>query len=148
MRPEVPEIATTSGMCNCADSDRDCHLFRMKTLIGLIATAACLACAANISPSPGTSAPPVGKIHKLELTPQTVAWGWYDAAGKPVLTIHSGDEIDVRTASTCNPTSLVRAGLDSTELDPEMQKVYAARRDSVIRSGPGGHILTGPVYVE
>ena len=120
----------------------------MKRLICFIATAAGLACAANTSTSSSTSAPPVGKVHKLELTPKTVAWGWYDATGAPVLTINSGDEIDVRTASTCNPTSLVRAGLDSSELDPEMQKIYAARRDSLIRSGPGGHILTGPVYVE
>jgi acetamidase/formamidase len=121
----------------------------MKKLIGFICLASCVSCAANTSVSASTSAsaPRVGKVHKLELTPQTVAWGWYDAAGKPVLTIDSGDEIDVRTASTCSPTSLVRAGLDSSELDPEMQKIYAARRDSVIRSGPGGHILTGPVYV-
>jgi acetamidase/formamidase len=91
---------------------------------------------------------PAGQLHHLELTPQTVAWGWYDAAGKPVLTIKSGDELDVRTASTCSPTSLVRAGLDSAELEPEVMRIYAARRDSTIRSGPGGHILTGPVYIE
>ena len=114
----------------------------------LLAIVACIGCAAT-TPAPGTaSAPPTGKVHKLELTPKTVAWGWYDAAGEPVLTIDSGDEIDVRTASTCNPASLVRAGLDSAELDPEMQKIYAARRDSLIRSGPGGHILTGPVFVQ
>jgi acetamidase/formamidase len=115
-----------------------------------------VACSANRNPvasGPRATtttwpAPTPGKVHRLELTPETVAWGWYDAAGKPVLTIASGDEIDVRTASTCSPTSLVRAGLDSTELDPEMQRIYAARRDSVIRSGPGGHILTGPVFVE
>jgi acetamidase/formamidase len=120
----------------------------MKKLMGFIGTAACVACATGTSANPGVSAPPGGKVHKLELTPQTVAWGWYDAAAKPVLTINSGDVIDVRTASTCNPTSLVRAGLDSSELDPDMQKIYSARRDSIIRSGPGGHILTGPVYVE
>src|SRR4051812_11698087 len=102
----------------------------------------------SVGPAPASRASSAARVHKLELTPQTVAWGWYDAAGVPVLTINSGDELDVRTASTCNPTSLVRAGLDSAELDPEMQKVYAARRDSVIRSGPGGHILTGPVYVQ
>lgn len=114
------------------------------------------ACTANPNPvvsgarttTTNWPAPTAGKVHRLELTPETVAWGWYDAAGKPVLTIASGDEIDVRTASTCNPTSLVRAGLDSAELDPAMQRIYAARRDSVIRSGPGGHILTGPVFVE
>jgi acetamidase/formamidase len=118
----------------------------MTKLTPLIAALLCAACASN-SPSP-TPAPFAGKVHKLELTPKTVAWGWYDAAGEPVLTIDSGDELDVRTASTCSPTSLVRAGLDSAELDPEMQKIYAARRDSLIRSGPGGHILTGPVYVQ
>src|SRR6185503_14668190 len=121
---------------------------RMKKLIGFIGAVACTSCSANPSVQSAAPSVAVGKIHKLELTPQTVAWGWYDAAGQPVLTINSGDELDVRTASTCNPTSLVRAGLDSSELDPEMQKIYAARRDSVIRSGPGGHILTGPVYVE
>jgi acetamidase/formamidase len=126
----------------------------MKKPIAFVAAAAAagaLACAAGTTattrgaPAP---APVTGTVHKLELTPQTVAWGWYDAAGKPVLTVNSGDVIDVRTASTCSPTSLLRAGLDSSELDPEMQKLYAARRDSLIRSGPGGHILTGPVYVE
>jgi acetamidase/formamidase len=120
----------------------------MKILSGSITVLMCVACATNTPVSTTPSAPPVGTVHKLELTPKTVAWGWYDAAGTPVLTINSGDEIDVRTASTCSPTSLIRAGLDSAELDPEMQKLYAARRDSLIRSGPGGHILTGPVYVQ
>jgi acetamidase/formamidase len=122
----------------------------MKKTLAVLATltvAACAPGAGRTAPTTQWPAPAAGKVHKLELTPQTVAWGWYDAAGAPVLTIDSGDEIDVRTASTCNPTSLVRAGLDSSELDPDMQKIYAARRDSVIRSGPGGHILTGPVYV-
>jgi acetamidase/formamidase len=122
----------------------------MTKLTSLIVLVACLACATNAqtASTAAATAPSSGKVHKLELTPKTVAWGWYDAAGEPVLTIDSGDELDVRTASTCNPASLVRAGLDSAELDPEMQKIYAARRDSVIRSGPGGHILTGPVFVQ
>jgi acetamidase/formamidase len=90
--------------------------------------------------------PAAGKLHRLDLTPQTVAWGWYDAAGKPVMTIASGDEIDVSTASTCSPTSLIRAGLDSNEVEPAVKRIYAAR--SEIKPGPGGHILTGPVYVE
>jgi acetamidase/formamidase len=125
----------------------------MRKLPFVFVVAICAACAANtvVGTSPQRTdwpAPAPGRVHRLDLTPQTVAWGWYDAAGAPVLTIASGDEIEVRTASTCNPTSLIRAGLDSAELDPEMQKIYAARRDSVIRSGPGGHILTGPVFVE
>src|SRR3982750_2284150 len=59
------------------------------------------------------SSPPAGRSHQLMPTPKTVAWGWYDAAGEPVLRVASGDEITVRALSTCSPQSLVRAGLDS-----------------------------------
>jgi acetamidase/formamidase len=93
-------------------------------------------------------APAPGKLHHLEPTPETVAWGWYDAAGKPVLTIASGDELDVGTLSTCNPTTLVRNGLDSSEVEASVKKIYAARTAGTLKSGPGGHILTGPVFVE
>jgi acetamidase/formamidase len=92
-------------------------------------------------------APGPGKLYHLDPTPQTVAWGWYDAAGKPVLTIDSGDELDVGTLSTCSPTSLLRSGLDSSELESSVKAIYAARTAGQIKSGPGGHILTGPVYV-
>ena len=90
-------------------------------------------------------APAIGHQYTLGPTPTTVAWGWYDAAGAPVLTVNSGDEVVVRALSTCNPTSLIRAGLDSNRIEPEAKAVYAAR--DKIKRGPGGHILTGPIYV-
>ena len=34
------------------------------------------------------------QIHQLIATPETVAWGYYDAASKPVLTIDSGDIVE------------------------------------------------------
>jgi acetamidase/formamidase len=92
------------------------------------------------------STPVAGRVHTLMPTPKTVAWGWYDAAGTPVLHVNSGDDVIVRALSTCNPTSLVRAGLDSNRVEQEAKAIYAAR-DSIKR-GPGGHILTGPIYVE
>lgn len=92
------------------------------------------------------STPAVGATHSLMPTPTTVAWGWYDAAGAPVLRVHSGDDVIVRALSTCNPTSLVRAGLDSNRVEKEAKDIYAAR--AAIKPGPGGHILTGPIYVE
>ena len=93
-------------------------------------------------------APPSGKLYRLDPSPETVAWGWYDAAGKPVLTITSGDELDVGTVSTCNPATLTRNGVDSSELETSVKRIYAARTAGTLKSGPGGHILTGPVYVE
>lgn len=92
------------------------------------------------------SAPVPATVHTLMPTPQTVAWGWYDAAGTPVLHVKSGDDVIVRALSTCSPTSLIRAGLDSNRIEKEARAIYAAR--SSIKPGPGGHILTGPIYVE
>jgi acetamidase/formamidase len=92
------------------------------------------------------SSPPSGRSHQLMPTPKTVAWGWYDAAGEPVLRVASGDEITVRALSTCSPQSLVRAGLDSSRVEQLAKDIYAARAS--MKTGPGGHILTGPIYIE
>ena len=84
--------------------------------------------------------------HRLEATPSTVAYGWYDAAAQPVLTIKSGDIIDVDTLLTNTPAGLQRAGVR----DEQIQASLKAITDQVPREkrGPGGHILTGPVFVE
>src|SRR5215468_982756 len=92
------------------------------------------------------SAPRPGRSHTLMPTPKTVAWGWYDAAGEPVLHVASGDEVVLRALSTCAPASLVRAGLDSSRVEQLAKDIYAARAS--MKTGPGGHILTGPIYVE
>jgi acetamidase/formamidase len=92
------------------------------------------------------STPVAGKVHTLMPTPTTVAWGWYDAAGVPVLRVNSGDEVVVRALSTCSPQSLVRSGLDSNRVEKLAKDIYAARAS--MKTGPGGHILTGPIYVE
>jgi len=101
---------------------------------------------ADAAPRTDWPAPAAGKLHSLMPTPKTVAWGWYDAAGAPVLRVNSCDEVVVRALSTCSPTSLVRAGLDSNRIEQLAKDVYAARE--AIKPGPGGHILTGPIFVE
>src|SRR3954468_17240322 len=90
--------------------------------------------------------PPIGRTFTLLPTPRTVAWGWYDAAGEPVVHVSSGDEVIVRALSTCSPQSLVRAGLDSTRVEQLAKDIYAARAS--MKTGPGGHVLTGPIFVE
>lgn len=91
-------------------------------------------------------APAPGRMFTLMPTPKTVAWGWYDAAGEPVLRVASGDELTVRALSTCAPGSLVRAGLDTARVEQLANDIYAAR--PTMKTGPGGHILTGPIFVE
>ena len=76
-------------------------------------------------------------------SPATVAWGYYDAAAKPVLRINSGDVIVVGTLITSSPKRLEGAGVPASDVERSLRNIY----DSVTNKGPGGHILSGPVYV-
>jgi acetamidase/formamidase len=86
--------------------------------------------------------------HRLEATPQTVAYGWYDAAGTPVLRIASGDILDVDTLLTNTPVGLQRAGVSEDRIQPSLKAIVEAYPQGHPKRGPGGHILTGPVFVE
>jgi acetamidase/formamidase len=77
-------------------------------------------------------------------TPTTVAWGYYDAAAKPVLRIRSGDELIVGTLITSTPTRLEGAGVKPEDVEQALRDITT----TVTNKGPGGHILTGPIYVD
>lgn len=78
-------------------------------------------------------------------TPTTVAWGYYSARAKPVLTVKSGDTVRIQTASSCPPPErLEQAGVRPADIPQFVRDIYAKVTDK----GPGGHILTGPVAIE
>lgn len=84
--------------------------------------------------------------HTLQATPSTVAWGYYSAKAKPVLTVQSGDTVVMQTASTCGPPQRLEAeGVKAADIPQWLGPLY----DGVPQDqrGPGGHILTGPVAV-
>src|SRR5215471_16064914 len=84
--------------------------------------------------------------YQLKVSPSTVAWGYYWSAAKPVLTIKSGDTVEIQTLTTASPTSLANNGVKPEDIEPELKAIY----DQVKREdrGPGGHILTGPIFIE
>jgi acetamidase/formamidase len=84
------------------------------------------------------------RTHRLEATPQTVAYGYYWSEAKPVLRIASGDIVDVDTLLTNTPARLERAGVKPDDVQASLRAIV----DGVTDKGPGGHILTGPVFVE
>jgi len=86
------------------------------------------------------------QTHRLEATPDTVAYGYYWAEAKPALRIASGDIIDVDTLLTNNPAGLARAGVPDNKIQDSLKAIV--NQVTGERRGPGGHILTGPVYVE
>ncbi|SFQ77728.1 acetamidase/formamidase family protein [Hymenobacter arizonensis] len=82
--------------------------------------------------------------HQLPITPATAAWGYYDAAAPPVLRIKSGETVEVHTLITSTPTRLEGAGLPAAQVEPALREIV----EKVTNKGPGGHILTGPIFVE
>jgi acetamidase/formamidase len=82
--------------------------------------------------------------YQLKAGPGTVVWGNYSAAAKPVLRIKSGDTVEVQTMLTNSPDRLMSAGVKPEQVEPELKAIYAEVKDK----GPGGHILTGPIFVE
>ena len=86
------------------------------------------------------------KTHRLEVTPATVAYGYYWADAPPVLRIDSGDIIDVDTLLTNTPAGLAKAGVADDKIQASLKAIVNEVTGD--RRGPGGHILTGPVYVE
>src|SRR6266851_3697872 len=84
------------------------------------------------------------KTHQLNVTPKTVAWGYYDASAKPVLRIKSGDTVELQTLITNSPEGLEKALLPPAQVEQALRDVFKEVTDK----GPGGHILTGPIHVE
>jgi acetamidase/formamidase len=86
------------------------------------------------------------QTHRLEATPTTVAYGYYWSAAAPALRIQSGDIVDVDTLLTNTPAGLERAGVKPEKIQDSLKRIVADVTGD--RRGPGGHILTGPVFVE
>ncbi len=125
------------------------HLLAVVFVVGCRATqhtASPTVPAQRAQPTPFWVDRPVGARHALLPTPKTVVYGGYDPAAAPVLRVASGDEVEISAVSTCG-ARLLQPGMDSGTVEPAYRAIVAAVRDSTLRRGPGGHILTGPVYV-
>lgn len=97
---------------------------------------------ALLLPVPVVAQDPV--IHMLPATPRTVSWGYYWSEATPALRIHSGDIVEVETMITNRPAGLERAGVPPEDVQPALRAIV----EGVTDRGPGGHILTGPIYVD
>ena len=85
-------------------------------------------------------------VHRLPATPSTVAYGYYWSEAKPALRIRSGDIVNVETMLTNTPAGLERIGVRPQDVPQNLRDIV--EQDTGSLKGPGGHILTGPIYVE
>jgi acetamidase/formamidase len=81
---------------------------------------------------------------ELKASTATVVWGYYAASAKPVLRIHSGDTVRVETVSTGSPARFEALGVPPDQIPENFRAMYKEITDR----GPGGHILTGPIFID
>ena len=91
---------------------------------------------------------PAPTVHRLQATPETVAYGFYWSDARPALRVASGDIVDVDTLLTNSPAGLTRAGVPDDKIQASLKAITTAMPAGNPNRGPGGHILTGPVFVE
>lgn len=86
------------------------------------------------------------KVHQLPATPATIAYGYYWSEAKPAIRVNSGDIVEVETMLTNSPMGLERIGVKPEDIPQNLRDIVT--QDTGSLKGPGGHILTGPIYVE
>jgi acetamidase/formamidase len=98
-----------------------------------------------VSSTVGAQQSGVQATYSLKATPRTIAWGYYDASTPPALHVRSGDTVEIQTVfGAVSPRQLEAAGLPPDQIQQSLRDIYK----EVTNKGPGGHILTGPIYVE
>ena len=78
----------------------------------------------------------------LRCSPETVVLGYYSSDATPVLKVNSGDTVEIETVSGA-PARLAELGVPKEQIPPAIEAISKVRE-----RGPGGHILTGPIYIE
>src|SRR6195952_726756 len=95
-------------------------------------------CAAALLAVPTSPAQQATAPQTLLATPTTVAWGYYSARAKPVLTVKSGDTVTIQTLSPCGaPERLKTLGIADTDIPAYVADIFAKVPAS--EKGPGGH---------
>ena len=103
-----------------------------------------LAAFVAVSPASSPGQEPAARTHHLAASPKTVAWGHYHSKTPPVLRIKPGDSVEVETLITSSPERLERSGVAADQVEQSLRDITKEVTDK----GPGGHILTGPIFVE
>jgi acetamidase/formamidase len=150
---------STSGFSSVPEGTQQSGLSRRSLLaasaVALGATTAVaapgFAAAAEPGPTPAASRRAKPTFH-LPSRPETVAWGYMDAALPPVLHVQPGDVVTIDTLSHqgmingADPATFFGSyGIPRSDVLQDAIDVYAAKQPE---PGFSAHVLTGPVYIE
>lgn len=99
------------------------------------------------------TAPFTGTLHEVKSTPDNVIWGeLFKPDSPPILTVQSGDRVKLETVSHegilpdqgDTVEFLTTGGIAETDILPDQITI----KSTVEKTGPGPHVITGPIYIE
>jgi len=109
-------------------------------------------CATGGAARSGTTLPPAD--HFVPSRPETLVWGDYPADRAPVARVRSGQTVRINTITHAGATQaeepvayMASMGVGRDQVLQDMIDFWGSRAGRP-REGRGGHVLTGPVYVE
>ncbi len=92
--------------------------------------------------------------HHVGSTPANVVWGWFPVDRAPVLTIASGDTVDIDTLTHAGSIQaadperyLGTFGVAPHEVLQDVLEFWESKSDRP-REGRSAHVITGPIYIE
>lgn len=126
------------------------QLWNWRFGLGLGLVAILLAAVPQVFSGPAMAA---GRTYRVPSTPENVIWGeLFKPDSKPILRVKSGDRLIMQTISHegilpdqgDTVTFLTSAGIARNQILPDQLRTKA----QVKKTGPGPHVITGPIYVE
>jgi acetamidase/formamidase len=153
-RLEQPVNQIRSGMRLVVETlrGRSLRFRRLRLTVGATAAIALSlwAVAGGVFPSPATA---TGHTYEVLSTPENVIWGeLFKPDSEPILRVQSGDRITMQTVSHEGILAdqgdtiefLTGGGIAESDILPDQLQIKA----EVEKTGPGPHVITGPIYVE
>jgi len=148
----VHQIRSAIGLVVETIRGRSLRFRRLRLTAGITATIALSlwAIVSGVFPFPATA---TGQTYEVLSTPENVIWGeLFKPDSEPILRVQSGDRIVMQTVSHEGILAdqgdtvefLKGGGIAESDILPDQMQIKAA----VEKTGPGPHVVTGPIYVE
>jgi acetamidase/formamidase len=153
-RLEQPVNQIRSGVSLIVETirGRSLRFRRLRLAAGMTAAIALSlwAVAGGVFPAPATA---TGHSYEVLSTPENVIWGeLFKPDSEPILRVQSGDRVTMQTVSHEGILAdqgdtiefLTGGGIAESDILPDQLQIKA----EVEKTGPGPHVITGPIYVE
>ena len=75
-----------------------------------------------------------GRFYRLNPTPKTVEWRYYEPKTPPVLPINSGDKVEIQTLVASTPERFASAGISDDRIEPAMLEIFRQVESGARRS--------------